>query len=147
MLPRYRKVVDFGRSQGVHFFALDSGGNIDPLIPVWMDSGIDILYPFEVQAGIDVLAVRKKYGRSLRIWGGVDKRPLAVGPEATDEELQRVKPLIADGGYIPMLDHSATPDIPYQNHRHFLEHLRMILWSGSADFRSVRSQKPACIPD
>lgn len=127
MLPRYRKVVDFGRSHGVHFFALDSDGNIDPLIPVWMDSGIDILYPFEVQAGMDVLAVRKKYGRSLRIWGGVDKRPLSVGPEAVAKELQRVKPLIDDGGYVPMLDHSATPDTPYQNYRYFLEHLKMIL--------------------
>jgi len=127
MLPRYRKVVDFGRSHGVRWFALDSDGNIDPLIPVWMDSGIDILYPFEVQAGMDVLAVRKKYGRSLRICGGVDKRPLTQGREAIDKELQRVKPLIDDGGYLPMLDHSATPDTPYQYYRYFLEQLRKIL--------------------
>ena len=45
MLPRYRKVVDFGRSHGVKLFGLDSDGYIDPLIPVWMDAGIDILYP------------------------------------------------------------------------------------------------------
>jgi hypothetical protein len=50
-----------------------------------------------------------------------------VGPEAIDKELERVKPLIDDGGYVPMLDHSATPDTPYQNYRYFLEHLRKIL--------------------
>jgi len=127
MLPRYRKVVEFGRSHGVHFFGLDSDGYIDPLIPVWIDAGIDILYPFEVQTGMDVLAVRKKYGRDLRMWGGIDKRPLTVGPEAIDKELERVKPLIDDGGYIPMLDHSATPDTPYQNYCYFLEHLKKIL--------------------
>ena len=127
MLPRYRKVVEFGRSRGVHLFALDSDGYVDPLIPVWMDSGIDILYPFEVQAGMDVLAVRKKCGRDLRMWGGVDKRPLVVGPEAIDKELERIKPLIDDGGYIPMLDHSATPDTPYANYRYFLDHLKKIL--------------------
>jgi uroporphyrinogen decarboxylase len=127
MLPRYRKVVEFGRRQGVRFFALDSDSYIDPLIPVWIDAGIDILYPFEVQAGMDVLAVRKKYGRNLRMWGGVDKRPLAVGPKAIDKELERVKPLIDDGGYAPMLDHSATPDTPYQNYGYFLEHLKKIL--------------------
>jgi len=127
MLPRYRKVVDFGRSHGVRLFGLDSDGNIDPLIPVWMDSGIDILYPFEVQADMDVLAVRKKYGRDLRMWGGIDKRPLTVGRAAIDRELERVKPLIDDGGYLPMLDHSATPDTPYENYRYFLERLKTVL--------------------
>ena len=127
MLPRYRKVVEFGRSHGVHFFGLDSDGNIDPLIPVWMDSGIDILYPFEVPAGMDVMAIRKKYGPNLRLWGGVDKRALTLGTEAIDLELERIKPLIHEGGYIPMLDHSATPGTPYRNYRYFLEHLKMIL--------------------
>ena len=107
MLPRYRKVIDFGRSRGVKFFALDSDGQIDSLIPVWMDAGIDILYPFEVQAGMDVLAVRRKFGKSLRMWGGVDKRTLAADYATIDAELRRVAPLIQDGGYVPMLDHSA----------------------------------------
>jgi uroporphyrinogen decarboxylase len=127
MLPRYKKVIDFGRSRGVHFFALDSDGNVDSLIPVWMDAGIDILYPFEVQAGMDVVALRKKYGRALRMWGGVDKRPLAEGPAAIDRELQRVAPLIQDGGFVPMLDHLATPDISYKNYCYFLDQLRKIL--------------------
>ena len=127
MLPRYRKVIDFGRSRGVHFFGLDSDGNIDPLIPVWMEAGIDILYPFEVQAEMDVLAIRRKYGRDLRIWGGGDKRPLAQGPAEIDRELARIAPLIREGGYIPMLDHSATPDVPYENYRYFLSQLRSIL--------------------
>jgi uroporphyrinogen decarboxylase len=61
------------------------------------------------------------------MWGGVDKRPLTVGPEAIDKELERIKPLIDDGGYIPMLDHSATPDTPYENYCYFLEHLKKIL--------------------
>lgn len=127
MLPRYRKVIDVGRSHGVHFFSLDSDGNIDRLIPVWMDAGIDILYPFEVQAGMDVLAIRKKYGRSLRIWGGLDKRALVQGPAAIDCEVNRIAPLIRDGGYIPMLDHLATPDTPYRNYCYFLEQLRKAL--------------------
>lgn len=127
MLPRYRKVIEFGRSHGVHFFSVDSDGNIDSLIPVWRDAGIDIVYPFEVQAGMDVLAVRKKYGKSLRIWGGVDKRVLVDGPAAIDRELERLAPLIRDGGYIPIADHSATPDTPYENYRYFLQRLKAVL--------------------
>ena len=127
MLPRYRKVVDFGRSRGVRFFGLDSDGTIDSLIPVWLDAGIDILYPFEVQAGMDVLALRKKYGRNLRMWGGVDKRTLVDGFAAIDQELGRIESLIRDGGYIPMLDHSAPPDISFRNYAYFLQQLRKIL--------------------
>jgi uroporphyrinogen decarboxylase len=127
MLPRYRKVIEFGRSHGVRFFGLDSDGNIDPLIPMWMDAGIDILYPFEVQAGMDVLAVRRKYGRNLRIWGGIDKRAVREGAAAIDAELARVRPLVEDRGYIPMLDHGVPPDTSLADYRCFLERLRQIL--------------------
>ncbi len=91
----------------------------DPLIPVWMDAGLNFLYPFEVQAGMDVLEVRRRYGRDLRIWGGVDKRALAQGPRAIDAELERLRPLIDEGGYIPHTDHSIPPDVSYANFRYY----------------------------
>ena len=34
--------------------------------------------------------LRRKFGRSLRLWGGVDKRELAKGPAAIDAELARL---------------------------------------------------------
>ncbi|MCD6291814.1 MAG: hypothetical protein J7M34_15060 [Anaerolineae bacterium] len=126
MLPRYRRVVDFLTARGVPFIGLDSDGMIDPLIPVWLDAGLNFLYPFEVQAGMDVVAVRKKYGRELRIWGGVDKRALARGPEAIDAELDRLKPLIDEGGYIPHPDHGIPPDVSFANYRYFMERLQEV---------------------
>ncbi len=126
MLPRYRRVADFLRGRGVKFIGLDSDGFIDPLIPVWLDAGLNFLYPFEVQAGMDVLAVRKKYGRELRIWGGVDKRALAEGPQAIDAELRRLKPLMDEGGYIPHTDHSSPPDISFSNYCHYMKRIEEI---------------------
>ena len=123
MLPRYKRVVDFLRGRGVPFIGLDSDGMMDSLIPVWMDAGLNFLYPFEVQAGMDVLAVRRKYGRELRIWGGVDKRALAYGHAAIDAELARVQPLIAEGGYIPHTDHSIPPDVTYENFCYYTRRL------------------------
>jgi uroporphyrinogen decarboxylase len=72
---------------------------------------------------MDVLAVRREYGRDLRIWGGVDKRAVANGPEAVDSELARVGPLIAEGGFIPMLDHSCPPDISWPNYTYYMRRL------------------------
>ncbi len=127
MLPRYQRVVDHLRSRGVPWIALDSDGQITSLIPIWMEAGIDILYPFEVQAGMDVLEVRRKFGRDLRIWGGVDKRCIAHGREAIDNELQRIAPLVKEGGYVPAPDHSLPPDVSFDNYRYYMEQLKTIL--------------------
>ncbi len=123
MAPRYARVVSVVRERGVPFIGLDSDGQIDSLIPVWMDAGLNFLYPFEVQAGMDVREVRRKYGRGLRIWGGVDKRTLARGRAAIDAELARLAPLIAEGGYIPHTDHSLPPDVSFDSYRYYMQRL------------------------
>ncbi len=120
-LPRYKRIVEFLRSRGVGFIGLDSDGDISLLIPVWLDAGINVLYPFEVQCGMDVVQVRRQYGRELRMCGGIDKRALAIGPKAIDAELERVRPLVEEGGYIPGLDHSLPPDVSYANYLHYME--------------------------
>lgn len=123
MLPRYRRVVEFLRKRGVPFIGLDSDGDVTTLIPIWMDAGLNFLYPFEVQAGMDVLAVRRQFGKELRLIGGIAKQAVAAGPEAIERELARVKPLIDEGGYIPMLDHSCPPDISFANYAYYMRRL------------------------
>jgi hypothetical protein len=127
MLPRYRRVVDFLRRRGVKWIALDSDGQITTLIPVWLEAGINFIYPFEVQAGMDVLAVRRQFGKDLRMLGGVDKRPLMVGRKAIDAELARIAPLVQEGGYIPSLDHTIPPDVSFENYLYYMEQLRTIM--------------------
>jgi uroporphyrinogen decarboxylase len=127
MLPRYRRVVEFLRGRGVKLISLDSDGDISELIPVWLDAGINVLYPFEVQAGMDVVAVRRQYGRDLRLWCGIDKRAIARGPAEIDAELQRVRPLIEEGGYVPAPDHSLPPDVPFAHYCYYMHHLRDVV--------------------
>jgi len=128
LFPRYRKLVDFVKNYGkkVSFIALDSDGNVDSLIPIWIESGIDIIYPFEVQAGMDVVALRKKYGKSLRMWGGFDKRIVAKGKRTIDQETKRLAGLVEEGGYICGMDHSAPPDISFENFRYFMTKMKEI---------------------
>jgi uroporphyrinogen decarboxylase len=127
MLPRYKRVVEHLMGRGVKLFSLDSDGDITKLLPIWVDSGINILYPFEVQCGMDVNAVRREFGRDLRLWCGIDKRALTLGPEAIDAELRRVRPLVEEGGYIPGLDHSMPPDISYSSFRYYMERLEELV--------------------
>lgn len=127
MLPRYKRVIEHLKGRGVKLFALDSDGDISRLIPVWMDAGINVLYPFEVQCGMDVNEIRREYGKELRMWFGVDKRCMAEGRDAIDKELERVAPLIEDGGYIPGPDHSIPPDVAYSDYLYFMEQLEKTL--------------------
>src|ERR1019366_3902085 len=99
--PHYRRVCDWLHNQGIEHIGLDSDGNITSLIPLWLDAGLDHLWPFEVQSGMDVVQVRKQYGRRLAMMGGLDKRVLRVGGEVMRQEVDRLMPLVEDGGYIP----------------------------------------------
>jgi len=129
-LKHYRRVVDWLHSRGIKHIGLDSDGNISKLIPIWLEAGIDHLWPFEVQSGMDVLQVRKTYGRDLAIMGGIDKRALAKGPEAIHREIDRVMPLVEQGGYFPELDHSVPPDVSWPNFCEYVRYLKLRLGRG-----------------
>jgi len=126
----YRRVNDWLRSRGIKHIGLDSDGNITKLIPMWIESGINMLWPFEVQSGMDVLKVRQTYGHDLVIMGGIDKRALVPGGEMMRREVDRVMPLVEDGGYIPELDHSVPPDISWPNFCEYVEYLKYRLGRG-----------------
>lgn len=124
MAPRYRRVVDLLRSHGVDIIILDSDGNIDDLIPIWLDCGINGFYPLEVASEMDGIALRKRYGKNIILTGHVDKRMLAKGKREIDSELEKVRTLLKYGGYFPSCDHHVPPDVPYQNIVYFLNELR-----------------------
>jgi uroporphyrinogen decarboxylase len=126
----YRRVVDWMHSHGIKHVGLDSDGNIDLLLPIWVEAGIDHIWPFEVQAGMDINKVRAKYGHSLALLGGIDKRCVAAGGDVMRREVERVMPVVEDGGYIPELDHSAPPDISWPDYCVYIEYLKFRLGRG-----------------
>ena len=122
-LPHYKRVCDWLTGRGINHIWLDSDGDIHELIPIWLEAGINGLWPFEVQAGMDVVAVRKEYGHDLRIGGGIGKKAVAVGGDTMRREVDRIMPLVEDGGYLPELDHSAPPDITWRAFSEYMEYL------------------------
>ena len=123
LMRGYRRVNDILRAHGIDIIAIDTDGDPRILIPLILESGINLLFPVEQCAeGMNPVILRKEYGHDLLLWGGIDKRVLVKGKKEIDEELQsKLPPLIEDGGYIPMLDHLAPPDIPYENWLYYLE--------------------------
>jgi uroporphyrinogen decarboxylase len=122
IFPRMKRLVDFIKSKGVPYVVVDTDGDPDPLIPLLLDAGVDALWPIERASNdMDPIALRKKYGKTLRIWGAVDKRCIAQGAPVIDEHLRTMIPLIEEGGFIPTVDHTVPPDISLANFMHYME--------------------------
>ena len=130
-MPRYKKIVDVLHSNSIDIIFLDSDGNINELIPLWLECGINFIWPFEVAAGNDAVAMRKKYGKELIIGGAIDKRALLKGKDAIREEVMSKVPfLLESGGYFPSVDHLVPPDVTLENYRYLINTLREVAGLG-----------------
>lgn len=123
--PHYRRVTDLVRQYGIDLVSLDCDGCIDKLVPVWLENGVNTMFPIEVgtwQASIDPW--RKQYGRDLRGVGGVNKNMFSKDCAAVDAEIERIKPLIELGGYLPCIDHRIAPDAQWELVRYYCDQMR-----------------------
>ncbi len=123
--PHYRRITDLLSSHGVSIVSLDCDGKIDTLVPIWLENGVNTMFPIEVgtwHASIEPW--REKYGRELRGVGGMDKRVFAHDTAAIDAEVERLKPLVELGGYIPCPDHRIAPDGKWENVQYYCGKMR-----------------------
>jgi uroporphyrinogen-III decarboxylase len=124
-VPYYKKVTSAFRRKGVDVAIVDSDGDINSLIPLWLEGGVNGFLPLEVQAGMDVVSLREKYGDKIVLMGNVSLWALRRGPRAIDEEISRKFPsLLPGGGYIASTDHHIPPDVPYENFMHYLRRVQ-----------------------
>lgn len=125
VVPGYRKIADKLHEHGVFLYLVDSDGQIDDLIPGWLEGGVNVMFPVQIQPmGTDPMALRRKYGKELRIIGGIDKLVLTQDEAAIDAEIERRLPLMREGGYIPLPDHLIVPGTPLKNYVYYLNRIR-----------------------
>ncbi len=125
--PHAKRLIEFFKSKGTKYIALDCDGNPEPLIPLWMDAGVDVVWPLERASDMDPVRLRKKFGKSLRLWGGVDKREIAKGKSQIDAHLKELSSIVEDGGFVPTIDHSVPPDISWDNFVYYMDQKRKLL--------------------
>jgi len=126
MAPCYRRIAAFAREHHIPVISVDTDGQPDLIVPPMLEAGVNFLFPMEVAAGADVNEYRRKYP-GLALMGGIDKRALAAGPAAIDAELERIRPALESGRYIPDLDHHVPDDVSWPNFRHYATRLRELV--------------------
>jgi len=127
-LPRYRKVTSFLRKNfGCDLNWVDCDGNVGPLAGLFLEGGVNIMFPVEIAAGTDPDLLRRELGREIMFLGGVNKRELSKDRDAIDAELERLRPLLEDGGFIPHVDHRCPPDVPLDNYKYYREQKQKLI--------------------
>jgi len=129
IMPHMTPVMRLLRQQGIDVIWTDCDGNILKLIPLWMDAGLNCLFPLEVNPGNDPVALKKEYGRDLLIRGGFNKFALHEGRAAILAELKRLAPAVAEGGFIPHIDHRCPGEVSWDNYCYYIwEKCHMLGW-------------------
>jgi uroporphyrinogen decarboxylase len=109
LLPEYKRLFEFYKDKNV-LFAHHCCGNLDGLLDLFIDLGIDVLDPVQVTAN-DLDVVREKTMGKIALRGAVQSSVMMDGPvEAIETEIQqRLGQLGRTGGYFCNPDQ----DLPY----------------------------------
>jgi len=125
-LPYQDPIVEEFKRHDVPLIAMWTAGNIIPILPMLMDHGFNAAWPLEQMAGMDPAMLRKRFGRELRLGGGIAKEALIAGPAAIDREIERLMPVICDGGFVPTVDDCPPPEVSLDTFAYYVEALRRI---------------------
>ncbi|NLE30328.1 MAG: hypothetical protein GX629_11735 [Phycisphaerae bacterium] len=125
--PQYKRITDLLKQYGIDIVSLDCDGKIDALIPTWFNNGVNTMFPIEVGTwNANIKPWRETYGKGLLGVGGMDKKVFAYDRAAVDAEIERLKPLVALGGFIPCPDHRIPPNAQWDLVRYYTERMRQI---------------------
>jgi len=125
--PHYRRITSLLGEHGIDIVSLDCDGMIDALIPTWIENGVNTMFPIEVGTWKASIAPwREKWGRDLRGVGGMNKNVFATDRAGVDAEIERLKPLVELGGFIPCPDHRIPPDAEWDLVKYYCGRMREI---------------------
>ena len=115
--PYYREIIHRVHELGMHFW-LHTCGNIEALLPRFIDLGVDVVHPIQKYT-MDERHIAQSYGDKIAIWAGFDVQRTI--PYGTPEDVRReVRFLIDayrrdDGRFMLTLGNGATEDTPLES--------------------------------
>jgi hypothetical protein len=128
ILSSYKPVMDVLNRHCVETIIFLTFANARILIPSILRFGFNCLWACEVNIdSMNYRQLRKEFGRDLRLIGGIDLDALRHGKDAIRREIEeKVPPLIADGGYVPLADGRVREDVPFENYVYYRQLLAEI---------------------
>lgn len=119
--PRVQQVFELQAKLAPHAYRFfHSDGNVRPLLPDFVEIGVQILNPIHIRAtGMEPAALKADFGRDLAFWGGgVDTQgvlPTGTPQEVREDVRRNVATLAPGGGYVFNTIHNIQADVPAEN--------------------------------
>lgn len=116
--PGFRKYIELAHRYGIKVMH-HTCGSIRPLIPLFIDAGLDILQSLQPRAaGMDLRELKREFGRYISFQGGIDIQhtlPRGSPADVKREVRDRLEAAKAGGGYILCTAHNLQADTPVDN--------------------------------
>jgi len=122
--PRYAKL--FAEWKAINpdvKIAFHTDGYVVPIIPDFIEIGLDILNPIQPKS-MDPAEIKKKFGDHLTLWGTIDIQevlPFGTPQDVAEEVKLRLRTAGAHGGLILAPAHNIQPEVPIENILAFYE--------------------------
>ena len=128
VLTSYQPVLDVLNRYGIETIILRTFANARILIPSILKWGFNCLWACEVNIeAMDYRDLRGEFGPKLRLIGGIDLDALRRDKAAIRREVEeKVPPLLAAGGYVPLADGRVRADVPFENYVYYRKLLEKV---------------------
>jgi uroporphyrinogen decarboxylase len=118
--PRIRRMFEtFKTARPGIKLAWHSCGSIVPIIPDFIEIGLDVLNPIQPRAqGMEPEFLKREYGQDLCFFGGLDIQELLprATPQQVKDEVHRLVGILGEGGgYVLAPAHNIQDDTPTEN--------------------------------
>ena len=118
--PIHADYISFIKSHTKARLFFHTDGDVFPLIPDFIEMGVDILNPIQTSAGkmSNLEELKRQFGKDLVFCGAIDThRILPFGtPDEVRAEVKRIIQVLGqEGGYMLSSVHTVLPDVPPEN--------------------------------
>jgi uroporphyrinogen decarboxylase len=118
--PYQQKLFSFVKSHCDAAILFHSDGAVAPLIPDFIEMGVDAINPVQVSAaGMDTRELKREFGRDVTFWGGAcDSQtvlPFGTPEQVADEVRRRIDDLAPGGGFVLGPIHNVQAEVPVEN--------------------------------
>ncbi len=125
--PRYQHFyAELRRLNPDIVIAHHSDGNIEAIIPDFIEIGLDVLQAVQPRS-MDPAKLKQLYGDRLAFWGTLDVQgtfPFGAPEDVAAEVRQRIATVGRGGGLILAPSHNIQPDVPLRNLRAYYQTAR-----------------------
>ncbi len=120
--PDHKRLADWAHEHNLPFI-FHTDGDVNSILPDYIDAGFDCLQPLEAKAGMDVREMAPKYGKRLAMFGNIDVMVMATNDkERIEEEVRsKLEAGMATLGYAYHSDHSVPPTVSWDTYRFVIE--------------------------